>query len=121
MATQMMELVVLLVAPVPVGHRVEVCFLRRQVPGMVRDRVLEDDHQPVITDLDSGVVYGSELAWGDNTTRRQGAPLPLKVGPLADSDVKRRLVGRVRACRVVTVRGAGEVDVQTLLQVEVEG
>ena len=120
MAGKIVELVVVLVAPVPVGHRVEVCFLRRRVPGLISDRVLEADHQPIITDLDSGVIYASELAWAEDDPKRPDLPLPLRVGAVPPAEVKQRLVGRVRACRVLTLRSFRDVDVQTHLQIEVD-
>ena len=69
MPTRTVELVVVLVAPVPVGHRVEVCFLRRRVSGLFSNTLVEADHQPMITDLDSGVVSASELPWAPGDGR----------------------------------------------------
>ena len=121
MPTRTVELVVVLVAPVPVGHRVEVCFLRRRVAGLFSNTLVEADHQPMITDLDSGVVYASELPWAPGDGLKQpDQPLPLRVGSGPAAEVKQRLVGRVRACRVLTLRGLSEVDEQTHLLIEVD-
>lgn len=117
-----MEIVCVYVAPVPVGHRVEVRWTEEVRRGLVpgQDRTDSRPAQPVITDLDTGVVYLSD--WTVGAGRRRGPDLPHDVGTalLPDHRVAATVTGRVTACRVVTIRSTPTYDVQTHLTVEPE-
>lgn len=118
----MEHVVAVYVAPIPVGHRVEITWTEEVRRGLVpgQDRTDGRPHQPVIVDLDTGVVYLSD--WAVGASRRKGPDQPYEVGAgtLSDHRVGRVLRGVVRACRVITVRGFPQLDVQTHLEVEPE-
>lgn len=87
-------------APIPVGHRVEVLWVRRDA-----DAVHFAEAYCVIKDLDSGVEFGMS---GDFAALDGGAT------PSA------RVCGRVLWCRLVTRGEGGEQHTETRLQVELE-
>lgn len=111
------QVVVVFVAPIPVGHRVEITWYEVVRPGLVpsQERVDEREHQPVVRDLDTGVVYTTD--WVVGVERRSRPDAAYRVGdrPRTDARAKDTLRGVVRACRVITVRGFPEVDFQTEL------
>lgn len=114
-----MEIVSVVVAPVPVGHRVRVTWyeeVREGLAGQVRRE--ERPHEPVIEDLETGVVYQSD--WAVGTGRRQGPDLPyaIEFATLPDHEVQREVTGTVTACRLVTVRGYADLEVQTHLTID---
>lgn len=115
-----MEIVVVLVAPVPVGHRVEVVWYEEVSRGLVpgQERVDDREHQPLITDLDTGVAYGSDWVWGVSRRRRPDVPYEIGGRPRSELRVQKKVTGMVRACRMVTIRGYPELEVQTHLTIE---
>lgn len=111
-----MKLVVVAVAPVPVGHRVRVGWYRRVEPGLAgQTRVEERPHQPRITDLDTGVVYDTDWAFGHGGRSAPDSPQAVEEEPLEGYEIAREIEATVRACRVVTVRTGRVLDVQTHL------
>jgi hypothetical protein len=110
------ELDVMLVAPVPVGHRVRVTFYVTERRGLFGGSREELPHEPVVQDLDSGVVYCSERPFVHENVKRPYVPLAVESTPRGTVD--RVVEGVVRGCRVLTVRGFSEIDVQTRLLVE---
>lgn len=117
-----MKLVVVLLAPVPVGHRVEVVWYAEVSRGLVpgQERVDEREHQPLITDLDTGIAHGSDFVWGVSRRRRPDVPFELGDAPRAELRVQRRVTGVVRACRLVTIRGFPDLEVQTHLEIALD-
>jgi len=108
------------VAPVPVGHRVEIRFfeagrgLFSKAPKVARDA-------PLITDLDTGVVYGSHWHYVKSAGIASSAfdpdTPPADVRPdLVTAEV---VTGRVVSCRLVTVMGGTTWRVQTTLDVAI--
>ena len=116
----MHRIVAVYAAPVPVGHRVEVTWFEEVTRGLGGGppRIDQREHQPLIVDLDTGVRY--ETDWMLGASRRRSPDAPYEVGEVVRTELReaRRLEGVVRSCRVVTVRGFPEYDVQTLLEVE---
>ncbi|MCB9694813.1 MAG: hypothetical protein H6736_23625 [Alphaproteobacteria bacterium] len=115
-----MQLVVMYVAPIPVGHRVRVVWHEEVQRGLVPGQERTDDrpHQPVLEDLDTGVIYASDWAFGAGRRKRPDQPYDVGQRPMADFRVAREITGRVAACRVITVRGYPELDVQTHLHID---
>jgi hypothetical protein len=115
-----MRVVTVLIAPVPVGHRVELTWFEEVSRGLVpgQERVDDRPHQPLIRDLDTGVEYASDWVLGVSRRRRPDVPFELGEVPRTELRVQRRATGVVRACRLVTVRGFPELEVQTHLEVE---
>jgi hypothetical protein len=107
----------LLVAPVPVGHRVRITFFQLVGRGLFGRGVQDLPHEPLIEDLDTGVSYASERPFPHPSVKEARVPLPIEASPSAEVD--RVVTGVVRSCRVTTVRGFAEVDVQTVPIVEV--
>lgn len=115
-----MDLIVMYVAPIPVGHEVKVVWHEEVQRGLVPGQERTDDrpHQPVITDRTTGIVYASD--WGFGAGRRKRPDQPYDVGDetMADFRVAREVVGKVTGCRVVTVRGYPDLEVQTHFVIE---
>jgi hypothetical protein len=105
-------LIALIAAPIPVGHRVEVRVLRES--GGVFRRAGKT--HTVVTDLDTGVVYGPMEAFEDVSSIRV-EPHPLPLSPRTDLATESRVAGRVRACQVATM-GFSDLWVQTTLVVD---
>jgi hypothetical protein len=103
--------IALVAAPVPVGHRVEVRVLVEKVGAFRRT---EKEHI-VVTDLDTGVVYGPMDAFEPISGIRV-EPRPLPLTPRSDLAEASRTVGRVLACQVATM-GFSELWLQTTLVV----
>lgn len=114
-----MEIVVVYVAPIPVGHRVRVVWHQLNEPGIAGQvRTDERPHQPMIEDLDTGVTYWTDWPVGTDRRRSHEEPFDIRFDLRDGLEVERVLEGTVRACRVVTVRGYADLDVQTHLVVE---
>jgi hypothetical protein len=105
-----------LVAPIPVGHRVRVTFFTLQSRGMFGSSREELSHEPQIEDLNTGILYCSERPFEHHGGKFPRKPLPTGDAPTAE--VHKVVEGVVRSCRVVTIRGFAEVDVQTRLVIE---
>lgn len=116
-----MKLVVMYVAPIPVGHRVRITWNQEAQRGLVPGQERTDDrpHEPVLTDLDTGIVFTSD--WGHGAGRRKRPDQPYDVGPDLVSDFReeRSVEGTVAACRVITVRGYPDLEVQTELVLDI--
>ncbi len=81
---------------VPIGHRVEVSIYSKDEGTFTRRPVLRLD-QPVVRDLDTGVVHSHWWHHIENPPfPGDVVPLELRDMPLAD-----RMVGRVIACQIV--------------------
>lgn len=114
-----MELVVVYLAPIPVGHRVRVTWHVLEEPGLAGQvRTDTRPHQPWITDLDTGVEYRTD--WASGAMRRRGPDEPYRIGESLRMDLREERVVEavVRRCEVFTVRGYPELEVQTRLVLE---
>ncbi len=108
------------VAPIPVGHRVEVRVYAIE-EGLFSRAWVPKPHDPHIVDLTTGVTYGS--AWlfeaiGVLTSGEVRAHLPLEVR--ADLRVHSTITGVVRACRVTWIGSGDSRYPQTSLSVETD-
>lgn len=115
-----MDLTVVYVAPIPVGHRVRVRFYDELLPGLGGGPPRRDErpHQPEITDLDTGIVYATDWIGGAGRRSHPDAPYDVGVTPLQDRHLASEVTGAVRACRVVTIRGYPDLEVQTQLDID---
>lgn len=110
----------LLCAPVPVGHRVEVSFYVGQERGPFGNMVqVNRPLEPIVVDLDAGVRYAAH--W----LLHQGGVNHDTVNVTTDKlraglQVAETVTGRVRQCQVVTVNSTG-VSIETTLVIETEG
>ena len=118
----------LVLAPVPVGHQVEINWYKKQVTGILTGKKWEEfPHTPIIKDLDSGVVYGTfDFFWdhGAAAAVDMQKPTALSVQVLPQLEPQWAVKGRVAACRVATYdMGIGRsrlFKVQTSLTIESE-
>jgi NAD(P)H-hydrate repair Nnr-like enzyme with NAD(P)H-hydrate epimerase domain len=118
---RMQKYVVIFQAPIPVGHRVELVWYEVVVDGLFGTSRKERPHEPVITDLDTGIVYVSDRLLVTPGMKRPKEPLEVSDGLDGDAKEVRRVRGVVRACRVVTIRSFSDVDLQTELTIAPEG
>ncbi|MFC2092654.1 hypothetical protein ACFLSV_02025 [Bacteroidota bacterium] len=118
----------LVLAPVPVGHQVEINWYKKQVTGILTGKKWEEfPHTPIIKDLDSGVVYGTfDFFWdhGAAAAIDMEKPTALSVQVLPQLERQYAVKGKVTACRVATYdMGIGRsrlFKVQTSLTIESE-
>lgn len=105
--------------PIPVGNRVEVrVFLRNLKVWKTKLEPVFDE--PFITDLDTGVTYGTHWHFQELTSMGSWTTLPhLPVEPRADLEVHSTTVGTVTATRVATL-GFTEKFTQTTLVIAPE-
>lgn len=105
---------VLGLAPVPIGHRVEIRWYREMVATPLGGRqVREEPQQPWIKDLDDGVIYAAHWLF------HQGGVFSDRVN-VGSRDVRssleltHSLVGRVLSTQVVTVNTSDQT-IETML------
>ncbi|GDX82405.1 hypothetical protein LBMAG42_42160 [Deltaproteobacteria bacterium] len=105
------------VAPIPVGHRVELrTFLRKQKMFGKPEPAF---NEPLVTDLDTGVIYAEDWHFRDVDMYRSGEIVECSLVQ-RDLPEHARVVGRVRSCRILWI-GSGEGRYpQTTLVVEPE-
>ena len=115
MAQRSFELTIL--APIPLGHRVRLTWYRMTNTGLFGGTSTEEHpHEPEVEDLDTGVIYCSQQHFEHSAALHRGRPL--EIAPTVRGEVAETLEGVVRGCRVFTIRGWGEVEIQTRLVVE---
>jgi hypothetical protein len=107
-------------APIPVGHRVEVTFFGREKLKLFGKGEIEANRdEPMIEDLDSGVVYQAHWHSTNDTGLTSGhAQYPLGVSE--DLTVAETVTGRVLQCRVLAAHGYERTTLVTTLIVEDE-
>ena len=90
--------------PIPVGHRVEVLILTRNVSVFGRD-MQPQKSDPLIFDQTTGIWYGFEwqLASGE-----AGLRLGYWPAPAANTEVAERFAGVVGACVVAASSASGD-------------
>lgn len=98
------------VAPIPVGHRVEVHFFARDT-GFFATDFHEQLDMPLIRDLDTGVEYAPEWLF----ERKPGPP---ELSPTVQAT--RTVTGRVIACRVVAGLSGADWTAHTRLTLREE-
>ncbi|UJR79702.1 hypothetical protein [Sandaracinus amylolyticus] len=87
------------VIALPVGRRVEVTIFAREEGVFSVAKVPQSD-EPLVRDLDTGVVYGRSWHFQDEQATRWNALISMSVRD--DLEVAERVVGRVIACRVLS-------------------
>lgn len=106
------------VAPIPVGHRVELEVLATVEQGLFKATKERHPHHPWIKDLDTGIEYTA--CWHHEELRgirfKAGNVYPEERQPYVE--VAERISGRVVACRLVTERIGDSWQVQTRLTLE---
>lgn len=120
----------IVLAPVPVGHQVEINWYKKQVTGILTGKSWKEfPHSPIIKDLDSGVVYGTfDFFWdtgaGATAVIDMDKPTELRGQVLPQLEPQWAIKGKVTACRVATYdMGIGRsrlFKVQTTLTIESE-
>jgi hypothetical protein len=109
-------LILLLPAPVPVGHQVEGrTFVEHRGRFSGGDRTLT-----VLRDLTSGTVYGPADAFEDIPAIVTLEPRMLPWTVRRELEVEEIVRGRVTACQVALM-GHSEPWTQTMLEIEIEG
>lgn len=107
-------------APIPIGHRVEVQFFKDMSGGdaPAQHKVIRET--PIITDLDTGIVY-SALAHHDHAGKLRDwldVPFPDRLEPRPNVFFAERITGRVLGCRIITEpRNPGTMEVMTQIRV----
>lgn len=105
------------VAPIPVGHRVEVRTYLVET-GVFRKTQEPNFEQPVIVDLDTGVVYSDVDNFAQINMYRPGARMQVPTDPRPDLKLHGRWHGVVRQCQVLWIGGGSSKYPQTTLVVD---
>lgn len=98
--------------PIPVGHRVEVVVFERDVGTFVAEWQ-PAPQQPLVRDLDTGIVFGRPFHFTSDTMFGESDVAPLE--PLATLRTFDRVVGRVLVCRVLEIESHGTWHQTTLV------
>jgi len=118
MSTQLIH--VAAVAPIPVGHRVEIRIYAEE-EGLFSKTWTPRFHDPHIVDTTSGVTYASAWLFEAVAMYRSGEvqvrpDLPLEIRP--DLREHARMAGTVRACRITWIGNGDSRYPQTTLAIE---
>ena len=102
--------------PIPVGHRIHVFYLMRDV-GLFGSKIELQEQEPLVHDLNTDIWFGSywQLAPGDG-----GHLTARDANPPADVTIGRSFRGTVRMCVVATFGMLETPRTATTLRVEVE-
>jgi len=115
----MNTIVCVFAAPIPVGHRVELQWFAVSAKGLLGGTSSHSfNHEPILRDLETGVEYSSERAFERGRMKVPDQPIPIGDRLGEGVEISHRMVGRVVRCRVVTLRGYSDYDVQTHLDLE---
>lgn len=114
------------IAPIPVGHRVELTFLKKPLIGWFSSVIAGYEDmldKPIVRDMETGVVYASTNVYTehDYVTPRGASPLPDHHRPELEQD--HVVIGRVVSCRVISYQPGYASDrdtthIQTTLVLE---
>lgn len=115
----MEHVVVMYQAPIPIGHQVEIVWYEIIESGLLGKKARSWPHEPLITDVTTGIEYASERWLVSSGVKHGGRPVEVGDELAPGARVLQRLKGYVRKCRVITIRGH-EFDVQTHLSIEPE-
>jgi hypothetical protein len=119
----------LFVAPIPVGHRVELVWHGEPEPGWISSNIKKGSapipSKPVLRDLDTGIIYGPLDHFLEQRTGYKISDVrPVEPRPLEQLGVHASVRGRVVECRVLTEQGIGTSSsvqiIQTSLTIEEE-
>jgi len=109
------------VAPIPVGHRVELHFYMEE-KGVFKKQKALNPYLPLIRDLDTGVEYG-HMDHYMKVLGLSSVPLPphdYPLSPRSDLEWTDIIKARVVSCRVLTEAWSDEYQAQTTLVIELE-
>ena len=108
------------VAPIPVGHQVEVRVLQEPKKGFLSRRVdaKHQPKQPWVKDLDTGVEYGVLWQYNDATAVRTTPGEEYGEALRGDLEALETVKGEVLSCRVLTIPGGERWSVQTRLTID---
>jgi hypothetical protein len=108
------------VVPIPVGHRVEVRVVCRDV-AVFGTKLEPQPLAPLVVDLDTGIVYGESWHFQEISMYQPGIPrLELPMVPRHDLREAGRWHGRVTATRVAWIGGGASSYPQTSLAIAPE-
>ncbi|MFO0569810.1 MAG: hypothetical protein U0263_29440 [Polyangiaceae bacterium] len=96
------------VAPIPVGHRVEVRVFAVNT-AVFGTRLEPKFENPLLTDLDTGIVYGSWVHFDTTLPPEQALSLGMPLTPRTDLNEHVRWRGRVTATRIAA-NGYGQMQ-----------
>lgn len=105
------------VAPIPVGHRVEVRTYFIET-GVFRKKLEPNFDQPILTDLDTGIVYSAATNYAQISMYTPGARLSLPLKPRADLKLHGLWTATVRACNIHWIGVGSSAFPQTTLVVD---
>lgn len=109
--------------PLPVGRRVSVRWYRKKSKGLVYGEDIETHpNEPLIEDLETGVVYAFDWLYDATSGADNRAPYDFHDAFSKGVEEERAVVGRVAACRVITIINVGNSSrtVQTELTITPE-
>lgn len=106
-------------AVIPVGHRVEIRWYEAPVGGFWGSKPVVVDHEPLVRDLDTGVVYAPGWLFAESTGVRPNRAQEVRREPRTDAREVRALTGTVKSCRVLAWNGGdGSCLLQTTLTID---
>jgi hypothetical protein len=109
------------VAPIPIGHAVEVRVMKEPKKGFLSRRVdaKYQPKQPWVKDLDTGVEYAVLWQYSDAAVVHMAPGTEYPERLRGDLEEVERVTGEVVSCRVLTLPGGENWKVQTRLELEV--
>jgi hypothetical protein len=114
---QPIEIYFLGIAPIPVGHRIEVRTYYVET-GVFTKKREPDFNRPLITDLDTGVVYSDANNFENIIAYRSGDRRKFPTRPRADLQPHGLWRATVRECIVMSIGYGQSAYTQTTLVVD---
>ena len=105
------------VAPIPVGHRVEIRTYFIET-GVFRKKKEPNFNDPMIIDLDTGVVYSDVANFKQVGSYHTNSRIPVPTVPRPDLQLHGRWQGVIRQCQVLWIGFGDSRYPQTTLVVE---
>ena len=108
-------------APIPVGHRVEVRWFRKKRSLFLgAAEYVEKPFQPLIMDVETQITYGTEWHYVDGALRHLdvNVQVPDVRSPL---EMQRLLRGTVLACTVVNVVHVPQIETHLIVRRSTSG
>lgn len=116
----MEKYILVTLAPIPVGHRVQILWYEIVESGLFSTSRVMRPHEPIVIDQNTSVVYCSDRSFSRGNTKAPNEPFEVSEALAHGAQLARRVEGTVRACRVITIRTFSDIDVQTELTVELD-
>jgi hypothetical protein len=107
--------------PIPVGHKVKLQFYLKP-EGILKKKYVPQENQPLITDLDTGIEYGSFWHY-KNVMSMSASSYTANEYPFDvrnDIEPAESFTGKVKKCRLLTEAFSDIWKVQTLLVIELD-